>query len=147
MSTPAEVLTALHTQLTDDTTLSEYVKNIYLGIRENITAFPFIIIEPIKTTETEERYGIQTLKMRVAVIGYIQSINKDTPIIGDTNNKGILDIENDIKKAIDSSRTLSGNCIHTSLAGESTYDISNYPVRAVQINIDILFEQQSNVRT
>jgi hypothetical protein len=147
MSTSAEILDALKTQLEDDATLSAYVKNIYLGARENMTSFPLIFIEPVNTLETEERYGVQTVKLRAQIIGYIETMNKDMQIYGDAAHKGILDFENDIKKAIDYDRTLDGHAIHSSFVKESTYDIIAYPLRAVGIEIEILFEQLTNVRT
>jgi hypothetical protein len=144
MSTPAEIITQLETQLANNATLS-YVKKVMLGYRENITAFPSIVIEPGEDNETEERYGKQTISFDVTVVGCISVTDKDKQIVGDSGTKGILDFQNDIKKAIDSDRTLGGKCLHVRTPN-TKYKV-NFPYREVAITVRILFEQNTNVRT
>lgn len=143
---PALILTALKTQLQNSSTLSYITDgNIMLGVREGITMYPCIVIEPLELAEAEYAYTQERLTMSVAITGHIQVQNKDKQFVGDANTKGILDIENDIKLALDSDRTIGGTAIHMNVRG-SVYDFVNYPVRSVTINVDILLEQTKGTR-
>jgi len=147
MSKPADVLNQIKTQLANYSGLS-YVndESIFLGVRESITIFPCIIIEPISISEQDNAYPNERLTMRVAVMGYINCTDKDKQIVGNSNDKGILDVENDVKLALDSDRTLGGNAIHLDIA-ETTYQFVEYPIRSFAINIDVLFQQTKGTRT
>jgi hypothetical protein len=143
---PSLILNAIQDQLQASTNLS-YVSdsNILLGVRERIPLFPCILIEPINLDETEFAYTKQRLTLSIAIMGYIQVTDMDKQFVGDANIKGILDIENDIKLALDSDRTLAGNAMHV-IIRNSVYDFVNYPVRSVTINVDILLEQTKATR-
>lgn len=145
MSKPADVLSQLKTQLENSTDLS-YVKNIFLGYREGITQFPVIILEPMRIVESDDVYGRQELRFSIAVIGFIAVKDKERQIVGDSNYKGILDFENDIKKAISADRTLNGLAIHTSFI-ETRYEFVEYPVRGFAIDIEVRLRQDTEDRT
>lgn len=143
---PATILSAIQTQLQNSANLSYITDgNIMLGVRETIPRFPSIIIEPSELAETEYAYPKQRLTFSIAIIGYIEVMNNDKQFVGDATTKGILDLENDIKLALDSDRTLGGAAHHLNIR-RSVYDFVNFPVRSVTINIDILLEQTMSTR-
>jgi len=145
MSKPADILSQLKTILENSSDLS-YVKNVFLGYREGIVQFPVIILEPVRIVESDGVYGRQDLRLSVAIIGFISVKNKDKQIVGDANYKGILDFENDVKKAISADRTLGGYAIHTTFI-ETRYEFVEYPVRGFAIDVEVRFRQDTKERT
>lgn len=146
MSNPAAIITALKDQLTDDATLSEYVKSIFLGVREGIAQFPAIVIEPVGMDEDDDIRDHQELYFTVAVMAYVNVKDADKQIVGDSDVKGILDVENEVKKAISSDKTLGGLVANLEIK-ETRYDVVDYPVRAFSINVIIYFRQNLTSRT
>lgn len=141
MATPKGVLQALEAQLKASSALSGVSDtNIFTGARENIAQYPAIFIEPVQISESDIVYDRQRLTFRVAIIGIVQSHNKETQI------DDLLDLENNIKKALSSDITLSSNAIDLNIR-ETNYVIIEYPVRGCQITIEILFQQQHEART
>jgi len=141
--TSNEILTQLKTQLDNELTYP-----IFLGIREELTQFPCIIIEPIGIAEGvdgEAVYNRVDATLTVGIYGYVRVHNKDKQIIGDSNTKGVVDVARDIKLAIDSDRTLSGKAIHTTII-DTVFSIVDYPFREVQVNLEILYRQTKGVR-
>lgn len=145
MSEPKTILSAIKTALTDAASLS-YVKQVILGVRENITRFPTIVLEPLAIEETDEIYDRQELRIRVGILGFIHAANSDKQIIGDDNYTGILDLENDIKKVISSNATWSGNAIHTRII-ETRFDFAEFPRRGFSMEIEVLLRQHATDRT
>lgn len=149
MSTPAQVITALQNQLKNSTALS-YVNDefILLGARQGMAQYPCILLEPLPNTE--EFRNDQNVKVDIryfiAVIGYIRITEPDKQIVGDTNTKGIADLENDIKKAISADETLGGIVIDT-IIHTSDPDLQEWPVRSVAIEVEIFFRQDRTART
>jgi hypothetical protein len=146
LSKPSEILSQLQDQLQASSYLS-YVNddNILLGTRDNIVQFPTIVIEPIGMKEIDNVYSTQRLFFNIAVVGFIHVMNKDKQIVGDATDKGILDLENDIKKAISSDITLGGYAIDTNL-NTTAYEFVEYPIRSLSINLEILFQQTAATR-
>lgn len=146
MSYADTILTTLQSQLEDHANLS-YLKGekVLLGLREHITQFPCIVIEYIGQSEEDYTYNTQNIILRLAIIGFIECHVKDKQIVGDGTIKGIMDLENDIKKAIDSDRTIGGNAIHTYIT-DTDSDVE-FPIRFSTITIEIHYRQTSNVRT
>jgi hypothetical protein len=146
MSKPANILSQLQTQLKNSSDLS-YVddNNIFLGAREGISQFPCIVLEPLNIGEVDHAYPKQRLTMTVAVVGFISITNKDKQIVGDATEKGVMDFENDVKKAICSDITLGGYAIDIALT-MTAYEFVEYPTRSFSINCEILFEQVSSTR-
>ena len=146
-STQALALTALKTQLENSNNLT-YIKKVYEGVREDKTFLPCIILEPIRTNEEFTGYPIVNVNFRVQIFAIMQVFNADKQLVGDTKTKGILDIENDIKKAIGEDFTLGGSSgIETVNFIETVYDFHDYPRRAVSIDVEIEFKQNVNTRT
>jgi len=147
MSTPANVLSALQTQLKNSTDLS-YINdnNILLGVREGIIQYPTIVIEPLRSEESDETHNYQDIWYYIAVVCYIKTVSKDKQIVGSGTIKGIADVENDIKKAISSDRTLNAKSIWLEIL-TATSDFREYPVRSLTIEMRALFRQNSESRT
>jgi len=140
----ADVISVLKILLEGASELS-YVKEVLLGVREKMTLFPCLIIEPLSLTESDDTYARQVLTMCVSVIGYIHCTNKDKQIAGDADTKGILDFENDLKKALDSNRTLSGAAIDTRIT-ETVYEFAEYPLRSFALRLEVIFRQIAGTR-
>lgn len=151
MSTPADVLTALSEQLQDNANLSYFNDElIFIGAREGITTFPAICIERVEMDEQEFVYPVATLKMIVELIILIKCEDKNRQLIGTPTAtpaiRGTLDVENDVKLAIDSDRTLGGSAIHTEIL-DSADGVVEFPVRSVNLRLSITFRQTREVRT
>lgn len=151
MSKPSEILSALQSQLQANSNLS-YVDNaqIFLGAREGIATFPAICIERVDMEELEYAYPIARLKMTVELIILIKCEDKNQQLVGTPAGnpaiRGTLDVENDVKLAIDSDRTLGGKAIHTEIQ-DSADGVVEFPVRSVNLRLSILFQQTRSTRT
>jgi hypothetical protein len=146
MSKPSEILTQIKTQLQNSADLS-YVNdyNILLGVRDNMVQYPCIIIEPLGLLELDYVYPKQKLHFKIAVVGFIKVTNIDKQIVGDSTDKGILDLENHVKKALSSDITLGGYA-HKLEIKETAYEFVEYPVRSFSISVDVMFEQIATTR-
>ena len=149
MSTPNDIILQLQTQLKNSSHLS-YVSDdkIFLGLRANFDAYPIICIEPLNLLDNAGSVmGIQYLKLKIALLAYIHMDTGDAEEgIADTSLNSVLKLENDIKKALDADLTLSGK-VYDLNYGQSAYDFSNYPLRGVQIEIELSFKQSAKTRT
>jgi len=146
MSKPDEILSAVGSLLENDATLSGYVKNFFIGKRVQQVTFPAIAVQQISITETNLTFGTQELIMTIGVHGALQVNNKDIQIVGDGTTKGILDLENDIKKALSSDRFLSGKAVMMSILNSNYHD-GEYPIKEVTIELEIQFRQNTFSRT
>lgn len=148
MSKPKDILNQIVTQLQADTDLS-YVPDglIFKGYREGVTTFPCIFVEPIASTEDDYVYPVERLRMRFEIYGLVSVNNVDLQWTGDGGStKGVMDVENSIKLAIDADRTLGGNAIHTDIIGSEYRSTEAYPIKFVVVSIEVLFSQTLNVR-
>jgi len=144
MSTASSIMEKLKTQLEGNANLS-YVSGVFIGARESVTLFPALFIEPIRNEETSESLAYQRLTLTVAILGYVSVRNVDKQIVGDTKTRGIIDLENDIKKAVSSDRSLGGLAIDTRIR-QSVYGRSEHPARSISIEIDIDYAQDETER-
>lgn len=143
----ATILAKIQDVLQDSAFLS-YVTdgNIFLGFREGISIFPCLIIEPISNKMAEESYPYEDLSLMINVTGYIQTFNKDKQLAGDANTKGVLDFENDVKKALSADYTLGLSDVVDTRLVSTAYDFEQYPVRGFSINVEVLFKQDRTTR-
>ena len=107
--------------------------------------FPCIFIEPISTEEVDNGFACQDVTFNVAVVGVIETTDEDAQIIGDTDDKGMLDIENDIKKAVCSDRTV-GNTAYYCVVLRTNYSEKELNIRKCQIDVQIKFKQNASTR-
>ena len=149
MASTDTIIAQIKTQLQNSSALSYVDDNlIFLGARDTINQFPAIVLEPLRVDESSERDVYQSVDLRIffAVIGYVNIPDPSYQMVGDGSSiKGILDLENDIKKAISGDRTLGGNAIYTWIR-TSTFDLDQFPVRSVGIEIEVLTRQTDTTR-
>ena len=146
--TPASILSAVQDALQNSADLS-YINDadILLGVREGITTFPCVVIEVVGDRVVEESFQYEERAIGINIIGYIQVYDKDKQIVGDTNTKGVLDIENDIRKAISADITLGLADVYDTRLLTTVQDIDQYPIRGFAINIECHYRQSRLTRT
>jgi hypothetical protein len=144
MSTPATVINAVKTAITNNANLT-YVKQVMLGIRSEIPIYPCIILEPLNLLESNEVYTKQEMKLTISIYGYIKAFDNDLQIAGDSNTKGILDLENDLKKALDNDRTFSNNALDSKIIN-TKYEFTDYPIRYFVMEFELYFRQDLKTR-
>lgn len=126
----------------------DYVKKVFAGWRDNIpiSEIPCIIIEPDTLRETVPFYEEESeLWFSLLITGIIRIWDKDVQIVGDDTRKGVLDIDRDIKDVFGDDITLSGTAMLFTFP-DTRYDYASYPLRAVQISMDIRFRQKYKSR-
>lgn len=133
----------IKTILEGDTVLETYIKIVYEGTRDNIPVnlFPCIILEPTNAPEEPVTMPHNTeINFTLTIFGYIKIFDVDKQIVGDATNKGILDLNFDIKKALGAHIDLDGECLYFSFPN-TRFDFSSYPFRGVEIDIQITLRQ------
>lgn len=139
------ILENLVTQLQNDSTLSDYVKAVYKGVRDNLppTILPCIIIEPNGCPENWSAYGRQSASVRRALFRaevhcLINTSNVESQLIGgDDGSKGVMDFAEDVMNAVDSDLTLGGSCSTCScFIPEGGFIYDNYPQREIIIIVE-----------
>jgi hypothetical protein len=146
--TPASIVDKIKEKLQDSSFLS-YIDDadIMLGVRENVTKFPCLVIEVVGDRLLEETYPYEERALGINIIGYIQVFDKDKQIVGDTNTKGVLDIDNDIRKVISADTTLGLADVYDTKLIAIVQDIEQYPIRGFAVNIEIHYRQNRVTRT
>jgi len=147
MATPSSILLEIQTQLRASSDLSAIDNShILLGIRENITNYPSIFIEPLRIEDKDFVYQRQEMDFHIAILGYVKQTGSKDDLVADGSTDGILNLENKIKIALDGDRTLNAKVIHFWYV-ETVYDFYNYPIRNLGIEIGVRFRQTSGTRT
>lgn len=127
-----------------------YVEKVFAGWRDNIpkSEIPCIIVEPDTLRETVPFYEEESeLWFGLLVTAIIKIWDKDdTQIVGDDTQKGILDIDRDIKEVLGDDINLGGTAMMFTFP-DTRFDYASYPLRAVQISLDIRFRQKYKERT
>jgi hypothetical protein len=141
MSKPYDIDCQIITQLKNSADLN-YVNDyeIFLGVRNSMTNYPCIVVEPLNSIEMNYVYPKQKLHQKYAVVGFIHQPNADKSI------EDMRKLENDVKKALSSDITLGGYA-HKLEIKETAYDFVEFPVRSFSLSIDVMFEQTSTVRS
>lgn len=145
--TSANIFNAIKEILQDSSDLS-YIDddNIFAGVRQGLTVFPCIVMEVVGDRLLSESYPNEDRAIGINVIGYIQVYDKDKQIAGDTDTKGVLDIENDIRKALSADVTLGLSDVLDTRLLVTTQDIETYPVRGFSINVEVHYRQNRLTR-
>lgn len=144
----SDIWKQLVSTLQQNPALSDYIKYVFQGQRFNIEAesLPCLMLEPIRNNEIEKDYNqVQNLFFNVNIFAF-SSMNVqefDKTIVGDSDYKGILDIENDIRACLSSSYTLGDTVIDIQFEPTvfDQLDFGKYPVRGLLIPIKILYRQ------
>jgi hypothetical protein len=145
--TPSAIVTALQAQLRASSAIS-YIDdtNIFLGRRTNIANYPVIVIEPSGSRVLSQAYPFENIAMRIVVAGGVRVFDEDKQLVGSGDDKGLLDLKNDIKKALCSDPTLGGACIDLNIIDDEDDSAEDYPVRGFAINIEVTFRQNAATR-
>ena len=148
MSKPSEIFTALKTLLQNSSHLS-YVNDslIFLDGEKEFNIFPCIVITPGTGGENEAAYPKVRITDKVVIELLIDVKNKTKQIVGDSIVKGITDVKNDLCLALDSDVTLGGKCQKMSIVTHNYIKYVDYPIRSVEVIVDILYEQTKGTRT
>ncbi len=147
------IAATIYNQLVDtlikNPALAEYVNNVFKGMRFNIepNSMPCIMCEIRGNNEVERDFGqIKKIWLDVDIMGFVASpADPEFAIVGDKRKGyiGVLDIENDIRAALQSSNTLG--CTAEDLRVEATifqeFDLKTILTRGVIIPIRILYRQ------
>jgi len=149
----ATVFNNLVSTLENNPALSDYVVNVFKGIRYNIEpdSMPCIMVEIRRNNEIARDFNqIKKIWIDMDVIGWVsQPADPELGIVGkkEIDAIGVLDIENDIRGALQSSNTLGGTVIDIQF--ETTefqdYEVENFAVRSVRIPIRLLYKQTDGV--
>jgi len=124
MANNVKVLTKLQELIKAETSLS-FVKDIFIGARNNVINFPSVFIIPESENETPDTYPHKRITFNISLYGIIKVLEADNCYISsDVNTIGLLDFLNRVKKFIDNNTTLSGEVINI-LYGNTEYGIDN----------------------
>jgi len=143
---PEDIWNQVKSVLENDATLSSYVKAVYEGMRSRIPTAPCIILEPVANREKDVSIpsrieGVFT----IMIFGVIRAYDVGKQIVGDADHKGILDMEQDIKKALGAYPNLNGTCIYFEFPN-TIFDFSEYPIRRVDIELAVHYRQDFKTR-
>ena len=145
--TPAKIIAALQDKLQASTDLS-YINDahIFVGRRKAIANYPVIVIEPSGNKVVSREYPYENIALKVVIAAGLRVYDEEKQFVGDTSIRGILDFENDIKKAVSSDNTLGGECIDMNILDVQNDDAEDYPIRSFIINVEILYRQNITTR-
>ena len=144
-----DIWNKVKTILEEDTVLKTYIKIVYSGTRDNIPVqnFPCIILEPTNAPEEAVTMPHNTeINFTATIFGYIKIFDVDKQIVGDATNKGILDLNFDIKKALGAHIDLDGECLYFSFPN-TRFNFNSYPFRGAEIDMQITLRQSFVTRT
>lgn len=158
MATAKQVLNQVKATLDADSTLAvstkAYIQRIDLGIRRGLARadFPCIQLEPATQTELAVAYPNLDCHLLIHLVAYTHVFDLPTLLTGDSNYKGILDLEQDIKKALGAqfpTLGLSGLLEFTFPRSEFTIsdNVAEFPVRGVIIDMDCHYRTDLGTRT
>lgn len=124
-----------------------YVKGIYEGVRNKITAFPVIVVEPKREPEVDGAiYGRTDSKFEIEIFGIVKVHDKNKQIVGVGQTRGILDLKNDILKALSEDHTL-GCVVKDVNITDVVYEWRDYPARSVTITVELEYSQNTITRS
>ncbi len=149
MSKPEDIISGLITQLKNSSYLSYIDDNfIFEGVRERITNFPAIVVEILRDVEDKNTDvgSYVDLTLSLGIIGFTKVYDKNNPITGNDNEKGITDLRNDMAKAICSDRTIGGTALWTIIEGADYEHFEDGAIRAVSMGVSIIFRQNAKTR-
>jgi hypothetical protein len=145
MSNTADIITQIKAVLEANAALTAAGVKVLLGPRERILSFPVICINPAEEAESEETYPLQEMTCRVILVGAVQLYDDDHQVVGDVTNKGIVDLLNDVKNALDANRMLNGRAVHLTY-GTALFEIDN-PAFTFTLPVVVQYQLTRGVRT
>lgn len=147
----ADIWNQLVLTLQQNPTLAAYIKYVYEGRRFDVgkVDFPCIMVDPVSNFEVERDMNqIKTVFLEVNIYAFSTQSTEDfkKSIVGDSDYKGILDIENDIRACLQSSYDLGG-FVYDVRMDKTSFDTvdDKYPIRGMLIPVKILYSQNNGV--
>lgn len=154
MSIEQDIFLEVKKVLEENATLKNYIEEVYDGIRDtddnfvNDTVKNYIVLEPLSCEETNpagaEFYnsaqGVpKQLTFVIGILGVITASGKKnySYVTGWGKNKGILDLDEDIKNALDNSDTVQGLADGGINVSTNSFIFEDFPRRRVDISITI----------
>lgn len=149
----ATVYNELVSTLTNDPTLSDYVENVFKGMRFNIEpdSMPCIMAEIRGNNEIEKDFGqVKKVWLDVDVMAFVAApSDPEYAIVGvkELDYIGVLDVENDIRACLQASNTLGGHAIDTRVQATifQEFELKGTITRGVIIPVRILYRQTDGV--
>lgn len=136
MSKAHDIIDALVTQLKNSSALSSVDDgNIHVGIKDNITMFPCIIIESSGGSLLAETLPYERRVKRISISGFVNSIDKEGSLTE------LLDLENNVFIAISSDTKLGLNDVVDVKLIEEVEDFSQFPIRGFTIVLEVQYQQ------
>jgi len=153
-----DIFKSVKQALEDNATLQKYVNKVYDGLRSFDDAFVpqgiknYIVLEPLSCEEVYPVGGEtldsvhevpKQLRMTIGIVGVITAVaNTDQSFvltnIGAENMPGILELDEDIKNALDSSSTVQALSDAQVLnVSTMSFIFETFPKRKVSINLTI----------
>ncbi len=115
MATNATVMTKLQSLLKNTTSLSSFIKDVFLGARVNVIEYPAVFLIPVSEVEIQNAHPVERIQLNVNIYGVNPVIESDNAIVStDANTVGIMDFVNKIKKVLDGNNTLDSTVINVS---------------------------------
>ena len=112
-----------------------YASQVLIGSRDAITEFPAILMVPIRQVIVEETAAARTFRCEIQIRGYVKEQSPND------RASSLASLEEDIRAAIETDKTLGDYAINTRL-GQASYNFSEPPVYAVTIAGEILLRQE-----
>lgn len=147
------IFSTVKTALEGDSTLSNYVQEIYDGIRSFDESFVpdtvknYIILEPLSAKEeypvgrsTLENAGVEKrVTLVIGIIGVITAMKNDkfSFVKDEGKNKGILGLNEDIKNAIDNSTAVQNVTDGKVEISTQSFIFETFPKRKVILELTI----------
>lgn len=137
------ILLAVEAILNADAPLAAYNKQVFKGVRSNIPKnhFPCVILEPVRTSEhtsTTDRH--HQMNFQLDLHCFTEHFDWDKILIGDANQKGIMDFTSDIKNAIDAFPNLNYDATvprcNRFVFTRTEFRMDAYPYRYAIISMD-----------
>jgi hypothetical protein len=142
------VFTRLVSTLELNPTLKAYLKYVYQGLRFEIPkdSLPCICVEPVRNGEVEtDMNNSQRLYANFDIYAFVYSpLNQEKCIVGDSNYKGILDIDQDIRACLAASYELGCAALDVKVDVTDFAYLKEYDVRGLVIPIRVLYTQTNN---
>lgn len=119
-----------------------YVVQVLDGVRNDISenSFPAVVLEPGATSEeggTTSRRSLMRFNLRIVL--FMECVDFDKQIAGDSSSKGILDFVNDVKNALEAYPDLNYDstvrrCNFFSFP-ETKFEAELFPFRVAEITM------------
>lgn len=148
------IYSVIKTAFETDGTLSKYVQEVYDGLRAFDDSFVpqtvknYIVMEPLSVEETpmggQEMMLVSSgyqkqLTMTIAVVGVITALaqDKNSFVLDNGKNKGILGLDEDIKNAFDNSDAVQNLSDSICSITTKSFIFETFPKRKVVLEIQI----------